>query len=55
MYHVLNYVDQKDLNVVSGFVHLPFMDKQTKEKDRFSLPLVVMLEAVIDIIKIILV
>ncbi len=55
MYHVLYYVDQNDLDVISGFVHLPFMDEQTKEKDAFSLPLVVMLEAVIDIIKLILV
>jgi pyroglutamyl-peptidase len=55
MYHVLHYVDQNNLDVVSGFVHLPYMDEQKREKDAFSLPLVVMLEAVIDIIKIILV
>ena len=51
MYHVLEFIDHNDLNTVAGFVHVPMMDKQNKDKSNFSLPLDTMLEAVIDIIK----
>ena len=51
MYHVLEYIDHNDLDVIAGFVHIPLMDDQNEKRDMFSLPLDTMLEAVIDIIK----
>jgi pyroglutamyl-peptidase len=51
MYHVLHYIDINNLNTKAGFIHVPFMDKQVKNKLDNSLPLVTMLEGVIDAIK----
>lgn len=51
MYHVLHYIDQNELNTKAGFVHVPFMDEDKPNNDVFSLPLNVIVEAVIDIIK----
>jgi pyroglutamyl-peptidase len=52
MYHVLHYIDQGELDIKAGFVHVPFMDEQVEEnKDIFSMPLETILEGVIDCIK----
>lgn len=51
MYHVLHYIDINNLNTKAGFIHVPFMDKQVKNELENSLPLVTMLEGVIDAIK----
>lgn len=51
MYHALEYIDQNQLEVIYGFVHVPLMDKQNSDREKFSLPLDTLLEAVIDIIK----
>ena len=54
MYHVLNYIDQSKLNIKAGFIHVPFMDESKPNNEVFSLPLDVIVEAVIDIIKTVL-
>lgn len=54
MYHVLHYIDQNDLDIKAGFIHVPFMTEQVTSNIDFSLPLDVILEAVIDSIKTIL-
>ena len=54
MYHVLHYIDQNDLNIKAGFVHVPYMDEDKPNDDVFSLPLDIIVEAVIDIIKTVL-
>ena len=51
MYHVLHYIDINKLNTNAGFIHVPFMDKQIKDESINSLPLVTILEGVIDAIK----
>jgi pyroglutamyl-peptidase len=51
MFHVLNYIDQNSLDCKAGFIHVPYMDEDVPNKDQFSLPLNVILEAVIDSIK----
>ncbi len=51
MYHVLHYIDINNLNTKAGFIHVPFMDEQVKNKLENSLPLVTMLEGIIDAIK----
>lgn len=54
MYQVLNYIDHNDLKIQAGFVHVPYMDEDKPNETVFSLPLDVILEAVIDIIKTVL-
>jgi len=54
MYHVLHYIDSNKLDTKAGFVHVPFMDKQVKDDSMNSLPLVTILEGIIDTIKAIL-
>ena len=51
MYHVLHYIESIKLETKAGFVHVPFMDKQVKDKLENSLPLVTILEGIIDVIK----
>ena len=51
MYQTLYYVDKNNLDINSGFIHLPLMDEQNEGKTKFSLPLHTILEAVIDAIK----
>lgn len=51
MYHVLHYIDVNNLDTKAGFVHIPFMDKQVQDESINSLPLVTILEGVIDAIK----
>lgn len=51
MYQTLHYIQNQNLNVQAGFIHLPLMDEQNEEKTSFSLPLHQLLEAVIDAIK----
>ncbi|MBN2605129.1 MAG: pyroglutamyl-peptidase I [Bacilli bacterium] len=51
MYHVLHYVKTNHLNCKAGFVHVPFMSEQVKTDDYQSLPIAVILEGIIDIIK----
>ena len=51
MYHVLHYIESNKLETKAGFVHVPFMDKQVKDKLENSLPLVTILEGIIDVIK----
>ena len=50
----LNYIDQSKLNIKAGFIHVPFMDESKPNNEVFSLPLDVIVEAVIDIIKTVL-
>jgi pyrrolidone-carboxylate peptidase len=51
MYHVLHYININNLDTLAGFIHVPFMDEQVKSKLDNSLPLVTILEGVIDSIK----
>lgn len=51
MYHVLHYIHSNKLDIKAGFVHIPFMDKQVTDDSVNSLPLVTILEGVIDTIK----
>ncbi len=51
MYHVLHYIHTNNLDIKAGFIHVPYMTKQLKNKDENSLPLDVLLEGVIDAIK----
>lgn len=51
MYHVLHYININSLNTKAGFIHVPFMDRQVKDDSVCSLPLVTILEGVIDTIK----
>jgi len=51
MYHVLHYIDINKLDIKAGFIHVPFMDEQVKDKSVNSLPLVTILEGIIDAIK----
>lgn len=54
MYHVAYYVDQNNLNVKSGFIHVPKSNEmKPKNKKVFSLPQSTINEAVIDIIKLV--
>lgn len=52
MYETLHLINENGLNIKSGFIHVPLMDEQKHNEKLFSLPLSVILEAVIDIIKI---
>ncbi len=54
MYHVLNYIDQKGLNIKAGFIHVPYMDENKPNDKVFSMPLDVIHEAIIDSIKTVL-
>lgn len=51
MYHVMHYIKVNSLDIKAGFVHVPFMDEQVKDKLDSSMPLVRILEGVIDAIK----
>lgn len=51
MYHVLHYIEVNNLDTKAGFIHVPFMTKQVKDDSINSLPLVTILEGVIDVIK----
>ena len=51
MYHVLHYIDINNLDIKAGFIHVPFMDTQVSDELENSLPLVTILEGVIDAIK----
>lgn len=50
-YHLMNYIEENNLNIKAGFVHVPLMDEQLKSKGNFSMPLSTMVEGVIDLIK----
>jgi pyrrolidone-carboxylate peptidase len=52
MYHVLNHIDQTGLKCNAGFIHVPFMEEQKKPENAFSLPIDVILESIIDSIKV---
>jgi pyroglutamyl-peptidase len=54
MYHVLNFIDQRDFSMKAGFIHVPYMDEDKPKEDVFSLPLDIIVESVIDIIKTVL-
>lgn len=51
MYHVLHYAKINNLNIKAGFIHVPFMTEQVNNDDYQSLPIAVILEGIIDIIK----
>lgn len=51
MYHVLHYLEINNLDTKAGFIHVPLMDTQKKSASDHSLPLVTILEGVIDSIK----
>ncbi len=51
MYHVLHYININNLDTKAGFIHVPLMEEQVKSKLDNSLPLVTILEGVIDSIK----
>lgn len=51
MYHVLHYIEVNNLHTKAGFIHVPFMSEQLKNEDIFSLPLDILLEGIIDIVK----
>ncbi len=51
MYNVLHYINTNKLDIKAGFIHVPLMDKQVKNRSQNSLPLVTILESVIDAIK----
>lgn len=51
MYHVLHYINNNDLDTKAGFIHVPFMDEQVESKLNNSLPLVIILQGIIDSIK----
>lgn len=51
MYQTLHYINQNQLPIKAGFIHLPLMDEQNKSETQFSLPIHLLLEAVIDAIK----
>jgi len=50
MYQTLHYIKVNNLNIKAGFIHLPLMDEQNKDKTIFSLPLQTLLEAILDAI-----
>lgn len=50
MYRLLHYVNQNNLQIKAGFIHVPLMDEQVEDKSK-SLPLPTILEGVIDAIK----
>ena len=51
MYNVLHYIDINNLDIKAGFIHVPFMENQVNDDSVHSLPLVTILEGVIDAIK----
>ena len=51
MYHVLHYISKNDLSIRAGFVHVPYTGEQLDDSEGTILPLDVLLEGVIDIIK----
>ncbi len=51
MYHVLHYIKENDLKIKAGFIHVPFMSEQLDDENISSLPLSIILEAIIDAIK----
>lgn len=51
MYHVLHYIEVNELKTKAGFIHVPFMDNQVSGRGTKSLPLVIILEGIIDAIK----
>lgn len=51
MYHVLNYIDKNNLDIIAGFIHVPLMTEQVENLSVNSLPLVIILEGIIDVIK----
>ncbi|AIO18566.1 Pyrrolidone-carboxylate peptidase [Candidatus Izimaplasma bacterium HR1] len=54
MYKVLNYIDQNNLNIKAGFVHVPYSDESKPNVDVFSLPIEIIYQGVIEIIKAVL-
>lgn len=54
MYHVAYYIDQNNLDCLSGFIHVPISNELNTKDEVFSLPQSTINEAVIDTIKIIL-
>ncbi len=53
-YHTMHYIDQNDLQIKAGFIHVPFMTEQLGDSKHFSLKLYTILEGIIDAIKIVL-
>jgi len=54
MYHVLNYIDNNDLNCLAGFIHVPYMTENKPKANVFSLPLDEIYTAIMKIIEIVL-
>ena len=52
MYHVLHYIDEFKLETKAGFIHVPYMSEQVKNEDIYSLPLDIILEGIIDAVKV---
>jgi pyroglutamyl-peptidase len=46
MYGVLNHIDSKKMNVLAGFVHVPFIHEQVLSNEYFSMSLDDLVEAV---------
>lgn len=38
MYHVLNYINNHNLDCKAGFIHVPYMDSDKPKEEAFSLP-----------------
>lgn len=50
-YHVMHYINTNSLRIKAGFIHVPYMDEQTKPEQAFSLPIDQILEAIVETIK----
>ncbi len=50
-YHVLHHIEVNNMDIKAGLIHVPFMTKQVKDDSVNSLPLVIILEGIIDTIK----
>ncbi len=50
MYNVLRYIDDNNLDIKAGFIHVPFMSEQV-DNEVGSIPLDILLEGIIDAIK----
>ena len=49
-YQMMNYIEQSTTDIIAGFIHIPYMTEQSREKRDFSLDLSILVEAVIEVI-----
>lgn len=50
-YHTMYYLEQQNLSCKAGFIHVPYMDEQTKPKDAYSVPIETIVKSIINSIK----